>query len=390
MVDISPWLNNRYETLWKKFQVNEFRTEDINKVFSEKDLENIKGVAMLVSELKKVGLLNFRLDPKDSRKRIFKLKAKEDLIKEGFNKIRTNDNLNIEQFKKGSVIKKLTRSDIESILKKAADLIRTRVDYKFILILLFYKRISDKWKLEFDKAYNEAIEDGLSEEEAKKEAKSEAYHDFVIPEDCLWEKIRTDTKNLPENFSKALKSLGESNQELKDIIDNMDFIQFTNNRENSEILRQLVELFSEKELHDVAPDILGDAYEWILGYFAPDKAKEGEVYTPREVIKLIVEILDPKPHESVYDPACASAGMLIISFKHVEEKYGRKEAEKMFLYGQEANHKTLAFGKMNLYIHDIRNANLAFGDTILYPKFKEKDKVMKFTHVIVNPPWNKD
>src|SRR3989337_1617966 len=77
--------------------------------------------------------------------------------------------------------------------------------------------------------------------------------------------------------------------------------QFTTSRENAEILRQLVELFSAKPLHHVSPDILGDAYEWILRYFAPQKAKEGEVYTPREVIKLIVEILNPNPGESVYD-----------------------------------------------------------------------------------------
>jgi type I restriction enzyme M protein len=82
---------------------------------------------------------------------------------------------------------------------------------------------------------------------------------------------------------------------LKDILENVDFIQFTTSRENAEILRQLIELFSEKKLHHVSPDILGDAYEWILRYFAPQKAKEGEVYTPREVIKLLVEILDPKP-----------------------------------------------------------------------------------------------
>lgn len=83
--------------------------------------------------------------------------------------------------------------------------------------------------------------------------------------------------------------MAEKNPELKDILDNVDFIQFTTNRENAEILRQLVELFSEKKLHYVSADLLGDAYEWILRYFAPAKAKEGEVYTPREVIKLLAE-----------------------------------------------------------------------------------------------------
>jgi type I restriction enzyme M protein len=114
------------------------------------------------------------------------------------------------------------------------------------------------------------------------------------------------------------------------------------------------------------------------------------VYTPREVIKLLVEILDPKPGESVYDPASASNGMLIISYKHVEDKNGKANADKLFLYGQEANPKTLALGRMNLYIHDIKNADVAYGDTLLYPKFKEGDGVKQFNVVIANPPWNQD
>lgn len=349
--------------------------EDIEKVLKENKIENLEGIAVLLSGLKKAGWLTVELDPKDARKRIYKLKSKETIIGDVF-----------KISERGS----LSRSDIEGILKRAADLIRTRVDYKFILILLFYKRISDKWQLEFEKAYQEALHDGFTEEEAEEEARNATFHDFVIPEDCLWDEIRKDVGKLPEKFSKALKVLAEKNPELKDILDNVDFIQFTTNRENAEILRQLVELFSEKKLHNVSADILGDAYEWLLRYFAPDKAKEGEVYTPREVITLLVEILDPKPKESVYDPASASNGMLIISYKHVVGKFGKKESEKLFLYGQEANHKTLAFGRMNMYIHDIRNVKLAYGDTLLYPKFKDGENIQQFNVVIANPPWNQD
>lgn len=187
-----------------------------------------------------------------------------------------------------------------------------------------------------------------------------------------------------------MKTLSERNPGLKDILDNVDFIQFTSSRENAEILRQLVELFSEKKLHHVSADILGDAYEWILSYFAPQKAKEGEIYTPREVIKLLVEIFDPQQGESVYDPCSGSNGMLIISYKHVEEAKGKKEANKLFLFGQEANQKTLALGRMNLSIHDIKNANITYGDTLLYPKFREADSVKQFDIVIANPPWNQD
>ncbi len=366
------WVKTKYEILWNKFADGEFTQDDVAKVLQEKTSEkqHMQGIPVLIAELRKAGWLEESFDPKDSRRRIYKLKSSAQVSDE--------------------TIENLSRSDIDVILKKAADLIRTRVDYKFILILLFLKRISDKWELEFDRAYKEALDDGFSEADAKKEAKNETYHDFIIPEEYLWENIRKDVNKLPENFSKGLKTLAEKNPELKDILDTTDFIQFTTNRENSEILRQLVELFSQKKLHHVAPDVLGDAYEWILKYFAPQKAKEGEVYTPREVIRLIVEILNPKPKQSVYDPACASAGMLIVSHQYIEEKHNRKEAEKLFLYGQEANHKTLAFGKMNLYMHGIRNGQLMPGDTLLYPKFKNEDNVTQFDLVIANPPWNQD
>ncbi len=371
---LADWLKKRYDSLWEAFETDAFRVEDALRVLEDRFQDDREQVNVILSELRKAGYLSVKPDPEDRRKKIYSLKDKKEIIKEALS---MNEN-------------KLTRGDLERLLKRAADLIRTRVDYTFILVLLFYKRICDKWKDEYERAYNEAIKDGFTEEEADIEAKKSTWHDFNIPEEFLWDRLRSEPAKLPENFSKAMKSLAEKNPELRDVFANIDFVQFTSNPENAEILRQLVELFSSYSLNNVSPDILGEAYEWILRYFAPQKAKEGEVYTPREVIKLIVEILDPKPTESVYDPACGSAGMLIISHTHVKERYGKKEAEKLFLYGQEANIKTLALGKMNLYIHDIRNAQLVLGDTLLYPKFKKGDGVMKFKVVIANPPWNQD
>ncbi len=371
---IPNWLNKRYEILWEAFESSPFRVDDAAQVLKEKLEDSEDQINVILSELRKEGVLKVEFDPADARKRIYQLKSREEVISEA---------LSLSK-------KELTRGDLERLLKAAADLIRTRVDYTFILVLLFYKRISDKWEMEFENAYKEALADGLTEEEAKEEAKNAIYHDFDIPEVFLWENIRKDPARLPENFSRAMKTLAERNPDLKDVFENVDFVQFTTNRENAEILRQLVELFSDQSLHHVSPDILGDAYEWILRYFAPHKAKEGEVYTPKEVINLIVEIVDPQPDDSVYDPACGSGGMLISAYKHVENLHGREGADKLFLYGQEYNHKTLALAKMNLYIHDIRNGNLALGDTLLYPKFKEGDKLKKFNVVIANPPWNQD
>lgn len=371
---IPEWLKKRHKLLWDYFQSASFRFEDAAKVLSTKIHDDERQVNAILSELRKNGWLKVTLDPDDSRKRIYELKSTDDIMTETFALDKN----------------RLTRGELESLLKGAADLIRTRVDYTFILVLLFYKRISDKWELEYDKAYKEALRDGLSEKEAQEEAVNAIYHDFDISQDLHWENIRREPARLPENFSKAMKTLAERNPELKDIFDNTDFVQFTTNRENTEILRQLVELFSARSLQHVSPDILGDAYEWILRYFAPQKAKEGEVFTPREVIRLIVEILNPKHGDSVYDPACGSGGMLISAYQHVKNQSGKEKAEKLFLFGQEANHKTLALSKMNLYIHDIRNAQMAFGDTLRYPKFKEGENFRQFDVVIANPPWNQD
>jgi len=371
---IPEWLEKRYKILWDTFQGSPFRFEAAAKILKEKIHDDKKQINVILSELRKKGWLKVKMDTVDARKKIYTLKSKEDILTETF------------PLKKNS----LTRGELESLLKGAADLIRTRVDYTFILVLLFYKRVSDKWAMEYDNAYKEALEDGLSKTEAQGEAKNSMYHDFDTSEELLWENIRKQPARLPENFSKAMKILADRNPELKDIFDNADFVQFTTNRENTEILRQLVELFSARSLQHVSPDILGDAYEWILRYFAPQKAKEGEVYTPREVIRLLIKTLNPQPGESIYDPACGSGGMLISAYQYIKDQSGRDEADRFFLYGQEANHKTLALSKMNLYIHDIRNAQLLFGDTLLYPKFKDAEKTKSFDVVIANPPWNQD
>lgn len=374
---IPSWVDKRYQILWKEYEDSSFRFDEavsiLKKAYPGDDVPK-EQVNVLLSELRKAGMLKVELDLEDARKRIYRLKGKQKIIAEQLT-------LPGDQ---------LTRGELERLLKAAADLIRTRVDYTFILVLVFYKRVSDKWDMEFENAYKEAVADGLTEKDAREEARNSIYHDFDMSEDLLWENIRKDPARIPENFSKAMKTLAERNPELKDVFENVDFVQFTTNRENAEILRQLVELFSARSLQHVSPDILGDAYEWILKYFAPQKAKEGEVYTAREVIRLIVHMLDPKPGESVYDPACGSGGMLISSYEHVKDKYGKEEVEKLFLFGQEANHKTLALAKMNLYIHDIRNGQIFLGDTLLYPKFKEGEKIKKFDIVIANPPWNQD
>jgi len=289
--------------------------------------------------------------------------------------------------------KGLTREELNKLVDKAADLIRTAVDYKFILVLLFLKRLNDVWKSEKRQIKERLIREvGLSEEEADKEAEREEYHSFNIPKEYLWDEVTKDVKKLPEKLAASIREIARLNKELQGVIDRLDFLQFAGNQENRELLRQLVELFNRYDLsnENVSPDILGDAYEHILMRFAPERAKEGEIYTPREVIKLLVNILDPKPGESVYDPCCGSGGMLILSHMHVRDKHGEQETRKLFLFGQERNPTIYAICRMNLLLHDIRNAKLDWGDTLDYPRFKEDGRLKQFDVVLANPPWNQD
>ena len=291
--------------------------------------------------------------------------------------------------------RKISREELNSLVDKAADLIRTAVDYKFILVLLFLKRLNDVWKSEKEKLKERIMKEvGLPEREAEEEAEKtlEVSHIFNVPKYCLWDEITKDVKRLPERLATAISELAKRNKELQGVIDRVDFLEFARSQSNRELLRQLVELFNRYNLSNeyASPDVLGDAYEHILMRFAPTRAKEGEIYTPREVIRLLVEILDPKPGESVYDPCHGSGGMLIISYLYVAEKYGEEGARRLFLYGQERSPTTYAISWMNLLLHDIRNANLACEDTLDHPMFREGGKLKQFDVVVANVPWNQD
>jgi type I restriction enzyme M protein len=363
------WIERRYNKLLEKFGKKEFTFDEAFKVLKENFEDGEQQVKNILMEIKKAGLLEVKRNMKDKREKIYKLK-------------------DFFEVKKINSIS--TRDELINLLKQAADLIRTQVDYTFILLLLFYKASSDKWQKEYEEKKAELLKDGWEEKEAAREAIEPAYHAFNFPFEYLWENIRKEPQRITEKFSIAMKKLAEENPDYQDIFSQFDFSQFTTNPENTIILNQLVELFSKFSFKDISGDILGDAYEWILKYFAPQKAKEGEVYTPREVIRLMIEILAPEPKKSIYDPALGSGGMLIIGHKYVEEKYGEEKAHTLLLCGQENNAKTLALAKMNMLLHDIRNFRFHLGNTLLFPKFKENGEIKKFDYVIANPPWNQD
>jgi len=365
---IPKWIKNRYLYLFGQFKEKEFNFDQAKNALRGQYEDSEVQVKRALSELQKNGYLKSERALKDRREKIYTLTNI-------FKKQATNNNVD-------------SRSQLNSILKNAADIIRTRVDYTFILLLLFYKAVSDRWEAEFDKRYENLLKEGWKDIEAIREAEAPYYHTFNLPKELLWANLRKNPLKLAENLSRTMKRLGELNSDYKDIFTQFDFLQFTQNQENNEILIQLFELFSKYSFSKIESDILGDAYEWILKYFAPSKAKEGEVYTPREVIRLMVEILKPQPKKSVYDCSLGSGGMLIVSHQYVEEYYSEKEANTLFLYGQEQNSKTLALAKMNMLLHDIKNYDFRQGDTLLYPKITANNSIKKFDYVIANPPWN--
>jgi type I restriction enzyme M protein len=133
---------------------------------------------------------------------------------------------------------------------------------------------------------------------------------------------------------------------------------------------------------------LGGGYEFLLKRFSDESSTSaGQFFTPRAVVHLLVRILGPQPTDSVYDPACGSAGMLIEAATEVKQSGG--SVQRMRFYGQEVNQTSAAIGRMNLFIHDVEDAQIRREDTLRKPKFvDEKGKLDQFDIVVANPPFS--
>ncbi len=142
------------------------------------------------------------------------------------------------------------------------------------------------------------------------------------------------------------------------------------------------------------PDVLGDAYEYLIKMFADDAGKKGgEFYSPRGVVKTIVQLINPQPKHKVYDPTFGSGGMLIESANYVAALPGGKVNNNVniSLYGQEKNLGTWAIGKMNMIFHNYGDSDLRKGDTLTNPQHKDdQNDLMVFDRVIANPPFSQD
>jgi type I restriction enzyme M protein len=281
----------------------------------------------------------------------------------------------------------VTLSQLESHLWEAANILRGPVDaadFKtYVFPLLFFKRISDV----HDEEYQAALAESSGDEEY---ARFPQNYRFQIPEDCHWEDVRTVATNVGQALQKAMRGIEKANPET--LYGIFGDAQWTNkDRLPDSLLRDLIEHFSRINLGNQAAqaDILGQSYEYLIKKFADaTNKKAGEFYTPRTVVRLMVNILDPKEGESIYDPACGTGGMLLEAIHHVKENHGDDRTLWGKLFAQEKNLTTSAIARMNLFLHGASDFQVVRGDTLRSPAFFLGDSLATFDCVIANPPFS--
>ncbi|MEP4091771.1 class I SAM-dependent DNA methyltransferase [Reichenbachiella sp.] len=280
---------------------------------------------------------------------------------------------------------KLTLSQLEQYLSKAAWILKGPVDASdfkvYIFPLLFFKRISD--------VYDEELQSALDESDGDIEyASLPEFHRFEIPEDCHWKDVRETTTNVGLAIEKALRGIEQANQEF--LYGIFGDAQWSNkNKLSDRLLTDLIEHFSQYTLSNelVDPDLLGNAYEYLIKHFADlTNKKAGEFYTPRSVVHLLGLILDPHEGESIYDPACGTGGMLLECVDHLKDN--NEDYRTLKLFGQEKNLTSSSIARMNMFLHGIEDFQIYRGDTLQHPAFFAADGLQTFDCVIANPPFS--
>ena len=256
-------------------------------------------------------------------------------------------------------------------------------EYKsYVTPILFFKRLSDVYDEEHEKALKES---GGDEEYAS----FDENYSFVIPKGCHWNDVRNVTQNVGQAIVKAMSGIERANPDyLSGVFSSFDDANWTDkNKLNDERLKNLIEHMSELKVgnNNYSADVMGDAYEYLIKKFADlSKKNAGEFYTPRTVVKLMVMLLDPQAGDTVYDPACGTGGMLIEAIRHIDNDhmtYGK-------IYGQEKNLSTSAIARMNLFLHGAREFKIVQGDTLVDPSFTEGNHLKTFDCVLANPPFS--
>lgn len=281
-----------------------------------------------------------------------------------------------------------TSQQLFSHLYEACNILRGPINQdefkSYVTPILFFKRISDV----YDEETQDALEASGGDEEY---ASFPENHSFVIPEGCHWNDVRVVSTNVGKAIVNAMNGIERANPEtLSTVFSSFDDATWTDKTKlTDERLKDLVEHMSKLKVgnKNYSADVMGDAYEFLIKKFADlSKKNAGEFYTPRSIVKLMVMLLDPKPGNSVYDPACGTAGMLIEAIHHI----GNKQMTYGKMYGQEKNLSTSAIARMNLFLHGAHDFKIAQGDTLRNPAFIAHGTIQTFDCVLANPPFSLD
>jgi type I restriction enzyme M protein len=275
--------------------------------------------------------------------------------------------------------------ELEKYLWESAILLRTSIDpgaYKqYIFPLLFFKRICDVYD-----EVNETVSYEYGSE--KDEFSDDEIHTFIVPKGHHWKDIREKSSDLGLAIVTAFREIERINGDrLSGIFG--DAAWTNKSRLPDKLLKDLIEHFSSKilSIENCPEDELGQGYEYLIRKFADDSGHTAqEFYTNRTVVHMMTELLKPQSGESIYDPTCGSAGMLISSIAYL--KANKKEWRNVSIYGQEINFLTASIAKMNLFLHGVKDLNIFNGDTLANPAFIKGGKLMKFDMILANPPYS--
>jgi type I restriction enzyme M protein len=288
--------------------------------------------------------------------------------------------------------RRLTQAELDAFLEKAADTLRGGIDHSefrgYVFALLFYKRINDVYLENVA-----ALEKELGDAEL---ARDPRMHDFVVPDDCVWEKVaRTTELKLGTALNDAMRAIERANEpKFNGILANSTVDFNAQDRLPRGKLVALINHFSSVPFDraSVPDDVFGNSYEYLVRNFASKAGKQsGEFYTPKEVAFLMSEIVDPQPGHHICDWAAGSASLLLQCRNYVERRYGKKAVDRLFFYMQESNPSTANIARINMYLHGVRSFNQApASDSLRAPYFREGQtrRLRQFDRVVMNPPFS--